>query len=445
MSIFGFSGPYQCGHLPSWPFDRQQATTTLNKSSIDRQLDRPTNFSTSIFNQPGHLGLSHKELIALQIENNHLLEGNLRLKALPYSAIAARKKHRIHPFQDEAIKQNPENNLNDWIRPSEKKKREKRSFQDLSRDQTLDCGHALCSIRGEKFAYMSLQSREGAIALQQHIMSCHLDCIQRLASLAAPHIAGLIVHSIGNYILQRLISRRSSISQIVVPYCKSWFKDLAANEYASRVMQRLIETDPEICSFSLGKFRQDLPGYISSFSSVFLVSVAVRHACSEGERNIFRYKVLRNLGRYMANKYFKRVVISFISACDPSACDWLLAQLASIYPTSADFFKDKYSVLILVIIIEKPDSDIEKRIIRELSSDPSCLLREELFLYFVQQLAKKESTSAFQQVLSRSLRSTSQFNIIQVQSEAAMYSRFSQALILLRKIDANKSEKHSFY
>ena len=435
MSFLGHFRPCHSGQVSKLHFEQQPTRSTLNTSSGVRHF-KGFHLGASLFSRDAQLPVlaaAHKN----EIEANHQIPGNLKIKALPTHAITSRKAYHKDPLPTVSIEKHLGDGLLERDSKDEKKRREKKGFEDLLREKNLNYEDPevsrLCTIDEADFIEMSTKSREGALSIQQHVLCCTFDCATRLARLAVPHLGRLIVHPTANYIVQRLIDQCSPFALIVASYCESFFKDLAGNQFASRVMQRLIECNEDFCSFALSIFRKDLSNYIHSFASVFLVSVAVKHARSEGERYIFRYKVIANMERYMGSKYFKRVVISFISACDQTIHGWVFDRIAALYPTSADFFKDRYSLLILVTFIEKEFLSIKSDLLLEIQSNPLCYLQEDLFLYFVQQISSKEKTIGFQRVLDRLLRSLPQFYMLEIQNKASLYSKFSQALILLSK------------
>lgn len=289
---------------------------------------------------------------------------------------------------------------------------------------------AICTIDQEGFLQIATKSKKDALSLQLHIESCSEDCINKLAIFCQSHLDQLLVHSVGNYTVQKLINRSPRLRRFVVQHCKPQFKLLSANEFSSRVMQRLIEKDQSFCSFALWSFRANLDSYIQGFSSVFLVSVALKSARSDEERNIFSPRLLKNVRKSMAKKYFKRVLVSYISSCDQDSLPWIFKIITRAFSQPSDFLKDRYSALMMLAFIERQFKSMEEMLIQSLRYQTPSILQSEMFGYFLSQLGSRDGVDRFRSNLNTTLRSLPHGIMQSITADIRLYTSFSKAIIM---------------
>jgi hypothetical protein len=319
------------------------------------------------------------------------------------------------------------------IGTTSKLKKEKREFNEIIKEELLDEPQRLlnCVEASDNLLELATSTRQGALSLQLHITKCDCHCVSALADKAIILADQLIQHPLGNYVLQKLMARSPSMLKEVATICRASFKKYACNPFSSRVTQTLIELDAGFCVFALSEFKRNLAGYIADFPSVFLVSVALKCAQREEDKNIFPSITSRNFRRMLANKYFKRVAISYLTYSDPSSLHWIYKKLAQVYPSFDIYLKDRYSVLILVALAEKECGSLKEDIIRSLAQQPWKYLQEEQFTYFVEQLEQKPSCCRLLAEIGFVLRSLSPALMQQLGRSSLLYSKYTEVMRLL--------------
>lgn len=240
---------------------------------------------------------------------------------------------------------------------------------------------------------LATERKDDALALQLHIENCSMKVLNRLSKAINSNIEMLLDHPTGNFVVQKLIKRDLKLAELISMKCKGAFKELAKNEFSSRVMQCLIETNQDFRKYVLNLFNQDLDSYIQSFSSAFLVSVAIRHADHDSQRDFIKSTLQSHTKKWLAKKYFKRVLVAYISSCSEIALVGLFKLLTSVL-APYDFFRDRYSCLILLTFTERgftPASDIVLQCINE---KPYDMLRWSVFRYFLEHISQNRNLSA---------------------------------------------------
>lgn len=259
----------------------------------------------------------------------------------------------------------------------------------------------VCEMEKEELKFLAISSRDSALCLQNHISKCKTKyCISKISEMASENIRELLCHATGNYTIQRLIKREASFASNLSSYCKSHFFNLAANEYASRAMQILIETQKPFRVFALTTFRRNLEAYLGNFSSVFLASSAIKAADNETQRDIFGHMLYTDLGKSLSKKNFKRLVISYITSCSYESLATISELISDLYPKLDDFFQDKYSVLLLLAFAERNYKPLVNKLLNSVLHWTPGTLRSDMFEYFTSQLTSRDALAGFSNQLA---------------------------------------------
>lgn len=237
------------------------------------------------------------------------------------------------------------------------------------------------------FAKLCMSEKDVSVSFQAYIETCSEEEIQQICEWVSLNLASIITHQFGNYIVQKLIKRSASCLKNVVDYCQDKFLDLASNEYSSRVMQTLVEINPEFRSFALKCFKADLTKYAQSISAVFLLSVAIRCSKKDSEFEFIRDALLRNPKKWLVNKYFKRIIVSYLQNCSGKSLDLVFRGL-QIESRLFKYLDDKYSCYMLLMFIERHHELAKSMILKRIQSDLKGLLSTKFFRFFFSKILK---------------------------------------------------------
>ena len=279
---------------------------------------------------------------------------------------------------------------------------------------------------------LATSSKDDALALQVFVDSCSLEATSHLAACVLPHLAVLVGHSTGNFVVQKLARQSASFAELVADHCRANFTKMAANEFSSRVMQCLIETNVNFRLHALALFRQNLDTYTQTFSAAFLVSVAVRCADSDEERDIISHTLAVNPKRWLSRKYFKRVLVAYVAVCSESALLNLFALLVRTL-SGYDFFRDRYSCLVLLALVERGLPDAQCAVLECLHSRAYDLFRWSVFKYFLEHLIEKPALEQFKREINFNLKCIHQASMKVIVCNLRTFSNYNSALGLTMK------------
>lgn len=269
--------------------------------------------------------------------------------------------------------------------------------------------------------------KDEALALQVFAESCTPASADHLVAGISQHVEELASHPTGNFVIQKLIRGYPSFADLVAAHCRADFAQLAANEFSSRVMQCLIETNPAFRKHALTLFRKDLETYTQTFAAAFLVSVAVRCADSDEERDLLSGTLAVSPKRWLARKYFKRVLVAYIAVCSQNALERLFSLLSKTL-APYDFFRDRYSCLVLLACVERGLAAAQYAVFEVLFGRSFDLFRWSVFKYFLEHLIEKPTLDKFRIKLHINLRSLHPNTMKAISTNPRVYYNFNSAL-----------------
>ena len=210
----------------------------------------------------------------------------------------------------------------------------------------------LATVNSRQLWHLYTHEKMRSIAMQRFILEADDLTLEVVSKLTVPLIPDLIINNLGNYCLQKIISRDEAFRSLIEKYCLENLKTLVYNEYSSRTMQSLVENSDFFRKWFLNFAAGDTKGISKRISYVFLVTSAIGCAKSEDEVLPLVADVLKSRDRWFGKKYMKRIVVSLIQKC--SLC--VLNILAEMFYDGAQFhehFNDRYKVYIVVAFIKR--------------------------------------------------------------------------------------------
>ena len=335
--------------------------------------------------------------LSTSVESNHGFF-NVSFRALPAELALKDGVHmRFHLVSNQAKTKDPtkgasqkagsnhlldQNEGNSKSKPQATETRTKKKFK-ISQRKIL-------SSSSEELFTWATESKDSSLMIQNIIEFCSVDCLRRIARLVFDNLPVLIEHEFANYLIQKLLTRRDSeVEEAVVSYCKRYFRELAQNEYSSRVMQRLVEKDGKFREFCLNQFRVDLEAFTIGLAPVYLVQSALKNAESESERNIVRNFIKNNADTWNENKFFKKILLSYLETCPEKMLDYYYSKL-KVEQNLPAFFKDKYSIFILLKLIGRRPLESREELWTQFRKHLLPILSHNFFGFFVGCILKSE-------------------------------------------------------
>lgn len=207
------------------------------------------------------------------------------------------KSHKNLELKAKAQENSPDDDLELIDCTEELTKLFNTDFSKLDEDQTLE---------------LIIANKKVSLAFQQLVWTCWFGQFPELEKTVINQIGTLIVHPLGNYVLQKVVERDPAIKILTEDFCKKMFSDLCQNQFASRVIQGLIETSEDFRQFATGFFRQNAWEFKDSMPAVYLLVAVIKCSSSDKELDFIREMVSTRLTEVMDSKYLKRVVVSYL-------------------------------------------------------------------------------------------------------------------------------------
>ena len=236
---------------------------------------------------------------------------------------------------------------------------------------------SILKMKPEMFFNLATSSKESSICLQILITESQEKHLGNLAVLMKPYLPQLIIHPFGNFVIQRLISRHLLTLGDTINFAKEAFSDLIANEYSSRVIQVLIETCSDFRTFCLHFFRHNFDASIQSNSASLLLVACIANS-RDSRLCGFVVDNLRYQPRILSNKFFKKILISFIQIASDEQMDWI-AWILKVPIMISELFSRKASSATVMALIERKHQLTLEALYMHLESCPGRLFDSKFF------------------------------------------------------------------
>ena len=245
----------------------------------------------------------------------------------------------------------------------------------------------------EEFIRLCIDDRQVSRALQIFIESCEDQVFTAVLKPIEDSIPDLIYHPLGNYALQIAAKRSPRIMERIENYCLSRLLELLNDEFASRVMQTIAEISPvfrkkilDWAGLNLGLLMETLP-------AVFALTAAISSTQSPGEFACIRSEILSQSARnYIKNRYFKRILMSFLEKCDESDID-RACKIYSIDKQLLAYLNDKFGAFIVVAIIRRGHRRVIDLFLKYLNSNMLDLYGTKFFKFLFFRLIRDTGLS----------------------------------------------------
>ena len=381
--------------------------------------------------------------LSTSIESNHD-KNNLRFKAIAAKMALKDAFHmRYHTidFQKQGAKFR-QHNEDTYFEP-EKHSREKRSLGrvELESAEMLQIhwvtDESIRDAPDEWIIEKSTQSKATSIELQEYILGCEDDCLAKLIRIAQKRMIELMFHRFGNYIIQNLMQRSLGFTAAVRSYCEVRFDKLVANQYSSRVVQKLIEYDDQFRVFASQSFKQNIQYFLAQQTAWYLIVSVVRFADTEGERDIVSRYMQRCRTSWFENKSFLKVLIIYLEHCSEVQVKFFVKSV-QLEKRLFKFLQDKLSCLIFFKLLERNEAFCEQILLGQLSRDLISLLQTHFFGYLVGMIARSEHTKRTALCIALALRSTGEHTFKILWKRPVLFQLFSGAVTILNLHEIQK-------
>ena len=267
-----------------------------------------------------------------------------------------------------------------------------------------------------------MSSKESSIWFQACVRECNQHQLDNYLINLEEHLTVIINDKRASYVIQVMIEVHESTKVAVTNLCRKDFESFSQNEYASRVIQKLIQIDQNFKKFVALYFMKSIELAISNLSTALLLI-----ACIQGYEDVkvvesFFESLLNTRQDLMTNKLFRRIMVSFARFCDEQhlskVSDAMNYQNMLIY-----HLRDKYSTYLLVILIDRNHPASRDLFRKSFKAQPLEHFRSSCFKILVSQLLSSESAGTIS-FTGSCLQQLDQLEISQLKSKKTYYLFF---------------------
>lgn len=322
-------------------------------------------------------------------ELGSVAESNLRFKAAPCN-FSLKKRSYMNSMAGTTQVEVGDNKHQIFDGLMKKNKKGKKYFNDLVQELGTSrlTEHELLWMTEAEFIKLITGPKELVLSVQLLLETASPACMATVEKFMTRSLGALIVHRNGSYAVQTLLLHSQTFFYAAINYCRTNFMNLTSNEFASRVMQRLMERNKDFLDFCLRCISKHFDYFMGDFPSVFLVSAAVMLTDDPMKIEFIIGNFSHDRLKWIKNKYFKRVLVTFLSYCNPST----LAQAFEIFKSSVSgrqCFEDKYTSLVLLAFLDRQHREAQSYLYRALTCNLIACLHGKYFDYFIGQLEKR--------------------------------------------------------
>lgn len=266
-------------------------------------------------------------------------------------------------------------------------------------------GVGLESLSDRALFEMCIKSKAVSYELQSFIENCQEIWIPALAKRIIKWIPSLLKHPFGNYVVQRLLLRSEYVRKATSQHCLQNLKEYAVNEFSSRVMQALAETDiffrREIIQCATRHFVE----FSQNISATLLVCACIRVSGGSSELDRLVEVVLYYFAKPAdPNGYLLRHVVALVRVCPLNALVRIFGILKN-QSLQDSILRCKKRLMVLVALLNRnfePANFFLKQILDQIGTWNAIHTR--YFTYLAKKLERFEGESYEGTAISRIFR-----------------------------------------
>lgn len=180
-----------------------------------------------------------------------------------------------------------------------------------------------------------------------------------------PYMNNLLLDKYGNYVLQRFVQIYEPARRYLDSFCRSRFYSLSSDEFASRVMQKLIEYQPSFRLFVTQVFANNIHQATESISAALLLVACIKCSHDMREFDFIALELSLDQRYCIENKLFRRILVAFAERCEVHHLQ-LISQALCVKHNLLQLVNDKFSTYLIAILIERDDQPTQESVRRKI-------------------------------------------------------------------------------
>lgn len=203
----------------------------------------------------------------------------------------------------------------------------KEANRERSRALHLVCNSNFDQMSETKLLDLMTGEKSVSIVFQKYLYNAWNQGFITIRSAVLSNLEYLATHSLGNYVLQVLLLRDSQMRLSIEEACYRNFPMWKDNEYASRLMQCLLEVSSSFQYFVSRSFSRSPKGCAKNISCVFLTLALIRNCGNQNWLSFLREYVLAHAKTVLENRHMRRLIASLCEEATHEFLDLFLSKL----------------------------------------------------------------------------------------------------------------------
>lgn len=213
--------------------------------------------------------------------------------------------------------------------------------------------------------------------IQKYLDLCPKPQAIEVGDLVLNDFEFLSTHKFGHRIIKSMIGVHIELSNRVANYFALKFDKLATNEFASRIMQKLVDTSSAFRQYCLKRFSKNKSLWLLSIAGLFVLTSCMRSSQPE-EYSFVTDAIFERYDNTIQSKNLKRVLVSVIESCNDELLDFIYRFL-DMEDKIVYYFEDKFMTYILIAFMKRDYMPAIRLICRKIESDFKVLLSTTYF------------------------------------------------------------------
>ena len=289
--------------------------------------------------------------------------------------------------------------------------------------------HEIQSLSKHSLLNLATGSKEASMALQVGLEVAPNESIASVCRFVSTLVPKLIFDKYGNYVIQRLALKNEKFKKVIQNYCRQHFANCVCNEFSSRVLETLFESDATFAGQCVGLFQSNLESLVNCFPAAFAVKSAIKNSPQGKLSSLFHTLFEQSIPN---NKFYKRITSVFLECCSQEDLIRAGEHLYSTYPVS-HFLSDKSSVQILQASLVRGCPNAYNSIINSLRNSFIETIKLKHFEFVVRQISSLASRQPELAMLKNELSRRTIVEWTAMAHSASLYSTFSSLITLLHQ------------
>lgn len=223
-----------------------------------------------------------------------------------------------------------------------------------------------------------VQSPDLSIKMQRFVETCNPDDLSKIVVLLKSNIYKLCVIKQGSYLIQKVMDRLDSFREEMINFSMENFEFMSTKDFSCRILRVLLRGSESYRAFVTRRIQNNLEFCLSNFSSIFLVTESIKMSQNMKEFD-FLVKALNSNPQVMiSNRYFKRILVTFVEYCSRSQLKVIVENLA-IRKNFRRYMNDKFGSHIFLILMQRGLPSSFEVLIEQLINYPEQVMRTKYY------------------------------------------------------------------